>query len=126
MENYFILLELPFDPPENDIGKIKDAISNKQKEWCLACTPVKVAQCREYLSHLDKIKTVMLDPKLREEAENAKHIKNAQLRVLKNKLRLFHTKTTILSERDMKILIKQFGKYGFSIDEIQMEFKRIS
>lgn len=126
MENYFILLELPFDPLENDIGKIKDTISNKQKEWCSACTPVRVARCREYLSHLDKIKTVMLDPNLRErEAENAKHIKKEQLRVFRNKLRLFRVKTTALSERDMNVLIKQFGKYGFTADEIQMEFKRV-
>ena len=33
MENYFILLELPFDPPENDNNKISEAISKKQAQW---------------------------------------------------------------------------------------------
>ena len=30
MENYFILLELPFDLPESDTNKISEAISKKQ------------------------------------------------------------------------------------------------
>ena len=33
MENYFILLELPFDPPESDTSKISEAISKKQAQW---------------------------------------------------------------------------------------------
>lgn len=95
MENYFILLELPFDPPENDEETILAAISRKQKEWCSEGNPVKVATYREYLSHLDEIKKVMLDPVLRkQEAENAKHIKTKQLKSLRIKMRLFHAKTT--------------------------------
>lgn len=33
MENYFILLELPFDLPESDTNKISEAISKKQAQW---------------------------------------------------------------------------------------------
>ena len=33
MENYFILLELPFDPPVSDTNKISEAISKKQAQW---------------------------------------------------------------------------------------------
>lgn len=125
MENYFVLLELSFEPIESDEEMILAAISRKQKEWCSEGNPVKVAKHREYLSHLDEIKKVMLDPALRkQEAENAKHIKTEQLISLRNKMRLFHAKTTALSERDMKILMKQFGKYGFTAEEIKTEFKR--
>lgn len=125
MENYFILLELPFDPPENDDGTILAAISKKKRDWCSEASAVKVARHREYLSHLDEIKKVMLDPVLRkQEAENAKLIRAEQHKCLRNKLRLYHAKMTVLSERDMKFLMQQFGKYGFTAEEIKSEFKR--
>ena len=123
MENYFLLLELSFEPIESDEEKILAAISRKQKEWCSEGNPYKVAKYREYLSHLDEIKKVMLDPASREqEAEKAKLIKAEKVVQLRRMMLLFRAKTTTLSERDMKILMKQFGKYGFTSDEIKKAF----
>ena len=78
---------------------------------------------RECLSHLDEIKKVMLDPVLREqEAEKAKLIKAEMFVQLQRKMLLYRAKNTALSERDMKHLMKQFGKYGFTGDEIKRLF----
>ena len=33
MENYFILLGLSFNPVENDVNKINEAINKKMEEW---------------------------------------------------------------------------------------------
>ena len=87
--------------------------------------PVIAALCREYLSHLGEIKKVMPAQTLREqESENAKRIKTEKLIFLRNKMRSLHVKTTDLSERDMKILTKKIGKYGFIAEEIKAEFER--
>ena len=51
MENYFILLELPFDPPESDTNKINGAISAKQAQWSRDMqNPVKKAKASVYLA----------------------------------------------------------------------------
>lgn len=61
MENYFILLELPFDLPESDTNKISEAISKKQAQWSRdQSNPVKKAKASEYLAALEDIKKVML------------------------------------------------------------------
>ena len=58
MENYFILLELPFDLPESDTNKISEAISKKQAQWSRdQSNPVKKAKASEYLADLVKEKT---------------------------------------------------------------------
>lgn len=74
MENYFLLLELSFDPPENNEEKIKAAISAKRAQWSKEKNnPQKKAAVSEYLENLDKITAVMLDPKARkDEAAKAK------------------------------------------------------
>ena len=120
-----MLLELSFDPPESDTNKILEAISKKQKEWSLSlANPVRGAMYREYLTHLDDIKKVMLNPTARkQEADGAKQIKSENVVQLQRIMRLFRAKTTTLSERDMKHLIKRFGKYGFTAEEIKKEFK---
>ena len=83
MENYFILLELPFDPPESDTNKINEAIAKKQAQWSRdQQNPVKKAKASEYLAHLEDIKKVMLDPEARKkEAAKAKQIKDGKAKV---------------------------------------------
>lgn len=74
VENYFILLELPFDPPENDTKKIEAAIAKKQSLWTRdLINPAKKPKASRYLAQLNNIKRVMLNPDTRkEEAEKAK------------------------------------------------------
>lgn len=88
MENYLILLELPFDLPESDTNKISEAISKKQAQWSRdQSNPVKKAKASEYLAALEDIKKVMLDPTARkQEAAKAKQIKASKAKELEAKL----------------------------------------
>ena len=124
MENYFILLELPFDPPEGDNNKISEAISKKQAQWSRDMSnPVKKAKASEYLAHLEDIKKVMLDPAARkQEAAKAKQVKDSKAKELDAKLKLYRAKADTLSEKDLKQLVKVFGAFGFTADEIKKRF----
>lgn len=124
MENYFILLELPFDPPEGDTNKISEAISKKQAQWSRDLSnPVKKAKASEYLAALEDIKKVMLDPAARkQEAAKAKQIKDGKAKELEAKLKLYRAKGDELSEKDLKQLVKVFGAFGFTADEIKRKF----
>lgn len=124
MENYFILLELPFDPPESDTNKINEAIAKKQAQWSRdQSNPVRKAKASEYLAALADIKKVMLDPRTRkQEASKAKQIKESKAKDLETKLKLYRAKSDKLSEKDLKQLLKVFGAFGFTIDEIKKKF----
>lgn len=97
MENYFILLELPFDLPESDTNKISEAISKKQAQWSRdQSNPVKKAKASEYLAALEDIKKVMLDPTARkQEAAKAKQIKASKAKELEAKLSLYRAKVDL-------------------------------
>lgn len=124
MENYFILLELPFDPPESDTNKISEAISKKQAQWSRdQSNPVKKAKASEYLAALENIKKVMLDPAARkQEAAKAKQIKDSKEKELEAKLSLYRAKGDELSEKDLKQLGRVFGTFGFTAEEIKKKF----
>ena len=124
MENYFILLELPFDPPESDTNKINEAIAKKQAQWSRdQSNPVKKAKASEYLAALEDMKKVMLDPATRkQEAAKAKQIKDSKAKELEAKLSLYRAKGDQLSEKDLKQLVKVFGAFGFTADEIKKKF----
>lgn len=129
MENCFILLELPFDPPESDVEKINKAIAQKQAQWSSDLLKIaRRAKASEYLSQLNEIKKIMLDPDARQrEAEAAKKIRATKEKELEDKLKLYRAKYTdkgtTLSVSDLKNLVKQFGPFGFTADEIQRRFK---
>ena len=103
VENYFILLELPFDPPESDAGKISEAISKKQAQWSRdQSNPIKKAKASEYLAALEDIKKVMLASATRQqEAIKAKQIKEEKAKELETKLSLYRSKGSMLSEKDL-------------------------
>lgn len=124
MENCFILLELPFDPPVSDTNKINEAISKKQAQWSRdQMNPVKKAKASEYLANLENIKKIMLDSEARkQEAEKAKQIKASKESSLETKLSLYRAKGDALSEKDLKQLTKLFGAFGFTADEIKRKF----
>ena len=75
-DNYFILLELDFDPIENNEDIILDAINKKVQEWQKdSKNPKKAVLAKSYLQNVEKIKEVMLNDNLRrEEALQAKSI----------------------------------------------------
>ncbi len=127
-ENYFILLELSFDPPANDEAAIKAAITKKQQQWSKdQNNPAKRAKAIAYLAMLKDIEAVMLDPaKRKAEAEAAKKIKGEKLKDLKQKLFVFSAKGPELSDRDLKILLKNFQAYGFDAPAIKKLFKELT
>ncbi len=71
--NFYQLLDLPINPPENDLKIIEDAIKKKQMAWSrLRNHPTKGIQARHYISLLPEIQKVMADSELRkQEAEAA-------------------------------------------------------
>lgn len=124
MDNYFILLELPFDPPESDTNKINEAIAKKQAQWSRdQSNPVKKAKASEYLAALEDMKKVMLDQAARkQEAAKAKQIKDGKAKELEAKLSLYRAKGDELSDKDLRQLVKVFGAFGFTADEIKKKF----
>lgn len=124
MENYFILLEFSFDPPESDTNKINEAIAKKQAQWARdQQNPVRKAKASEYLAHIEDIKKVMLDPEARKkEAAKAKQIKDSKAKELEAKLKLYRAKSNSLSDKDLKTLVKMFGSFGFTEAEITKKF----
>jgi len=81
-ENYFILLELPVDPPASDPAHIRAAIARKKQEWTrLQDHPRKRAQAMAYLAMLPEIERVLLDPLARKnEARQAGEVLEEMLR----------------------------------------------
>lgn len=125
MENYFILLELPFDPPEEDAQKITEAIAKKQSQWSRdMVNPVRKAKVSEYIANIADIKNVMLNPETRAKAAaEARQIKNGKKKELEDRLALYHAKGDSLSPQDLKLLVRTFGAFGFTEAEIQDAFE---
>ncbi len=75
-ENFYLLLELRIDPPENDPKVITKALKEKQTQWSRYRNhPTKAIQAKRYIGLIPEIKKVMSDPKLRkQEALKAKKI----------------------------------------------------
>ncbi|MBF0224970.1 MAG: DUF1566 domain-containing protein [Desulfobacterales bacterium] len=75
-DNFYILLELSIDPPENNPTVIVTAIKKKQSEWSrFRNHPTKALQAKQYIGLLPEIKKVMSDAELRaKEARDAKKI----------------------------------------------------
>ncbi|MDR0537648.1 MAG: hypothetical protein LBH04_06370 [Tannerellaceae bacterium] len=110
-DNYYILLEL--DPSVRDEASINKAITAKQQQWSSERNhPTKGNLAQQYLGKLSDIKTVLLNPELRNtEAEEAKKIllvekeeKNKKLKTAASIL----VKNGEIKENDLKALAKKF------------------
>ncbi|MCF8094065.1 MAG: DUF1566 domain-containing protein [Desulfobacteraceae bacterium] len=75
-ENFYILLELAYDPPETDPEVIEKAISKKQTEWSrLRNHPTKGLHAQKCINMIPEIRRVMKDEALRaKEAEAAREL----------------------------------------------------
>ena len=75
-ENFFLLLELSVDPPEDDPSVIEAAIRKKQAEWSrFRNHPTKSIQAKQFIELIPEIRKVMLDADLRRtEAYAAKNL----------------------------------------------------
>ena len=67
-ENYYILLDLTIDPPENDPNVIEAAILQKKAEWSrLRNHPTKGLQAQKFINMIPDMEQVMRDETLREQ-----------------------------------------------------------
>jgi len=67
-ENWYLVLELPFDPPEKDEAKIKAAIAEKKKFWDKNAQHFKNGPTyRKYSGMIATIEQEMLDPTIQAE-----------------------------------------------------------
>ncbi len=82
MTNYYLLLELPLNPPEEDVEAIEAAIKSKQSLWSRSRNhPTKGTLAQQYIGMIPEIRKVMTDPELRQkEAKAARKILREQER----------------------------------------------
>jgi hypothetical protein len=73
-ENYYLLLGLSIDPPEQDLKVIQAALKEKQAQWSrLRNHPTKSTEAKRLMGLLPDMKRVFSNPKLRkQEAEAAR------------------------------------------------------
>ncbi len=65
-QNYYLLLELSVDPPENDLKIIEDALKKNQTRWSRNRNhPTKAIQSKHYIGLIPEIRRIMTDPGLR-------------------------------------------------------------
>lgn len=108
MENYFILLGLSFNPVENDVNKINEAINKKMEEWQKdSRNPRKAIIAKENLQKIPEIKKVMLN-----DASRAQHAKEAmavfeeQFKQVNYDIKIYEAKGYITSSEIDDILSK--------------------
>lgn len=118
--NFYLLLELPLNPPEENEEAILAAINKKRSLWSSMINhPTKKNEARLYLEMLPKIKAVMLEDKAerQREAKKAKDIKEKELLIKKNKLIKIVKIVTLkgyISKEELKKIKNEFTELGES------------
>jgi len=113
-ENFYIILELPISPPENDINKINATISKKQADWSILRNhPTKGREGQRYLDLLPEMTAVMKDDiKRQEEARQAKIIlaqkEKEKFKDLDDAIQLLSARKQI-TEAELKKLAQKFS-----------------
>ena len=85
--NYYLILDLDFDPPVEDDELIRQRIAEKTGEWIEGKYDIKKREYRDYLDDLDHLKYVMSDTKRRRKV--AKDAKKLIDQPLADMIRLF-------------------------------------
>ena len=119
-ENYYMLLELTFDPPVTDDATIKAAIQRKRQAWIrLQDVPGSQSTALYYLSCLADIERVMLSPVLRaEEAQAALARRAILLRQFEAELRILESKRYI-TPREAAALTAKYSAYGIGDEDLR-------
>lgn len=125
-KNYYMLLELSIDPPEEDPAVIEEAIKKMQAKWSrLRNHPTKGTLAQQYVGMIPDIRKVMGDPKLRrQEARKAQKIlserRREQYAHVDRHLRLLFSKGDITDAE-----IQRVAEYhGFSVEKIRKRAKQ--
>jgi len=114
-ENYYLMLELPIDPPTEDPGEIRSAIQRKKQEWTRwQDHPGKRALGLANLAALPDIEQVMFDPIARKsEARKALELRDDMMRRMEAELRILEGKGHLLP-REVSALAMKYRVYGVS------------
>lgn len=129
--NFYLLLELPYDPPVEDEHQIQEAITKKISEWRKQINNSKMQNIvREYLSLRPEIERIMLHDKVarKQEAKNAKKekdeeaskVKKAREANLDAAIRIQISKGYITDE-EIKVLANTFN---FSISDVERKIPK--
>ncbi|MFH2065539.1 MAG: hypothetical protein ABIK15_10110 [Pseudomonadota bacterium] len=109
-KNFYLLLDLPVDPPEDDPDKIEAAIQKKQAEWSKQCNhPTRGIQAKQLIDFIPEIRKVMSDPELRKkEAKNADAIlakrTGDKFKAIDRHLSIYNSKGMVTSQEIQKLV----------------------
>ncbi|MDR2908252.1 MAG: hypothetical protein LBU86_00010 [Oscillospiraceae bacterium] len=123
-ENYYVLLELPIDPPCVDPGQIRAAIGRKKLEWTRwQDNPAKRTLALAYLGMVPDIEENMFSPTLRkQEAREAKLALKHALRRFEAELRILEGKGHILP-REVAALAARYRVWGVDQNRVRQSAK---
>lgn len=112
-ENFYILLELSYDPPVTDPAQIKTALQNKRQEWTRwQDNPSKRNIALTNLGLIGEIESVMLNPAQRQkEAEAAIGVRGEMRRQFEAELRILEGKGYLTPKEAAAIAVK-YKNYG--------------
>lgn len=97
-ENFYLLLELPLNPPEENLEVIEAAIKEKQNEWSRYRNhPTKAIMAQQYIGMIPDIRSVMTDEKLRKK-EAKRALKIIEAKEKKKARQLDHHLTVLMSK----------------------------
>jgi hypothetical protein len=118
-ENYYLMLELPIDPPTEDPGEIRSAIHRKKQEWTRwQDHPGKRAQGLANLAALPDLEQVMFDPVARKrEACKALKLREEMMLRFEAELRILEGKGHLLP-REVSALAAKYRVYGVTQKKI--------
>ena len=118
-ENYFILLELPTDPPASDPALIRAAINRKKQEWTRwQDHPAKRPMALAYLASLSDIEQTLLDPAARKnEARQARGVLAEMARRFEAELRILEGKGHLLP-REVTAIAAKYKAYGVNQESV--------
>lgn len=108
--NFYLLLDLSIDPPEENPEIIEAAIKKKQAEWSKQRNhPTHGIQAKQFIGFIPEIKRILSDPDLRkQEAEKAIAIldeKNKdKFSVIDRHLSIYQSKGTVTSQEIQKLV----------------------
>jgi len=112
-DNYFILLELPLDPPVSDPARIRAAINRKKQEWTRWQDHTdKRTMALVYLAYLPDMEQVLFDPDARkEEARQGQNVLSEMMRRFEAELRILEGKGHLLP-REVTAIAAKYKVYG--------------
>ncbi|MBA4369858.1 MAG: hypothetical protein C0403_19695, partial [Desulfobacterium sp.] len=108
--NFYLLLDLSLNPPEEDQEKIETAIKKKQAEWSKQRNhPTHGIQAKQFIGFIPEIRRIMADPNLRkQEAEKANAIlseKNKdKFSAIDRHLSIYQSKGIVTSQEIQKLV----------------------